>query len=66
MAKNYRVYVCGPRPDPDDPLMEYDGYLGHVPRDFNPRTGRSKTHEQRRNPETGLYEWHRLGGTDGR
>ena len=49
--------VCGPRPDPDDPLIENDGYLGHVPRDLNPRTGRSKTHAQVLNTTTGLYEW---------
>lgn len=40
------VIICGPRDDPNDPLMEYDNYFGHVPKDFNPRTGRSKTHYQ--------------------
>lgn len=27
--------------------------FGHVPKDFNPRTGLSKTHFQRRNPVLG-------------
>ena len=42
----YKIYVCGPRADPDDPLMEFDNYFGHVPKDFDPMTGRSKTHYQ--------------------
>ena len=42
----YKIYVCGPRDDPDDPLMEFDNYFGHVPKDFDPMTGRSKTHYQ--------------------
>ena len=55
--KRYAIYICGPRDDPDDPLMEFDNYFGHVPKDFNPRTGKSKTHFQRLNPETEGYEW---------
>jgi hypothetical protein len=38
-VKRYAIYICGPRDDPDDPLMEFDNYFGHVPKDFNPRTG---------------------------
>ena len=55
----YPTTVCllGPRPDPGDPLMEIDPYFGRVPKDFNPRSGLSKTHRQVRNPDTGLYEW---------
>lgn len=52
-----RTYLCGPTPDPDDPLMEFDNYFGHVPRDFNPRTGLSKTHTQVLNEDTGRFEW---------
>lgn len=55
--KRYAVYICGPRDDADDLLMEFDNSFGHVPKDFNPRTGLSRTHFQRLNPETGRYEW---------
>lgn len=40
------MIICGPVDDPDDPLMQFDNYFGHVPQDFNPSTGRSKTHRQ--------------------
>jgi hypothetical protein len=51
------TYICGPVDDPDDPLMEFDNYYGRVPKDFNPRTGLSRTHYQAVNTETGRYEW---------
>ena len=53
----YRAYICGPVDDPDDPLMEIDNYFGRVPKDFNPRTGTSKTHYQVIDVLTGRYEW---------
>lgn len=51
------TYLCGPTPDPDDPLMEYDNYFGRVPRDFNPNTGLSRTHIQVLDPDTGRWKW---------
>lgn len=56
-----RIHICGPTPDPDDPLMEIDPARGRVPADLT-AAGRSKTHEQRRDPATGLWEWHRTEG----
>lgn len=53
----YKAYICGPVDDPDDPLMEIDNYFSRVPKDFNPRTGLSRTHCQVLDDETGRYEW---------
>ena len=52
----YRIYLCGPRPVDGDPDMEYDGWRGLVPKDMTP-SGRSKTHRQVRDPDTGRYRW---------
>lgn len=49
---SYKVYLCGPRRDPNDPLMEFDNYFGHVPVDFNPMTGLSRTHRTVKRPDT--------------
>lgn len=50
---------------PNDPLFEHDNYFGCVPKDFNRRTGLSKTHHQTyMSTSTGfrLYRWN--GGCD--
>ncbi|MBO0837503.1 MAG: hypothetical protein J2P28_18620 [Actinobacteria bacterium] len=50
------IYLCGPRPCPIDDDFEHDNYYGCVPKDFNPSTGRSKTHAQSLGPDD-RYHW---------
>lgn len=61
MPRNYVVHLCGDAPCPNDPTFEHRFYFGCVPKDFSERTGRSKTHRQRRGAD-GLYRWD--GGCD--
>jgi hypothetical protein len=54
---------------PRDPLFEHDNYFGCVPKDFNQRTGRSKTHHQAKRDDPNApwgyrYRWN--GGCDAR
>ena len=49
--------VCGPYDCPNDPEFEHDNYFGCVPKDFKQRTGRSKTHSQTLDAESGRYVW---------
>lgn len=62
-----KIYICGDTPCPADPTFEHRFYYGCVPRDFNERSGRSKTNRQARVSRPDLpggyrYEWD--GGCD--
>lgn len=52
----YKVYVCGTTDCPNDPDFEHDNYYGCVPKDFNGRTGKSKSHYQTKGDD-GRYHW---------
>lgn len=41
----------------DDDGMVIRNYFGRVPADFNERTGKSRTHRQEHDPETGRLVW---------
>lgn len=62
-----RTIVCEPGDCPIDPAFEHDNYFGCIPRDFNQRSGRSKTRSQRAVdadvPGGKRYLWN--GGCDG-
>ena len=60
----YRVYVCGPSDCPNDSRFEHDHYFGCVPKDFNQRTGRSKTFAQREVATEDGPRWKWNGGCD--
>lgn len=63
----YRTYICGPTDCPRDPAFEHDNYYGCVPKNFNQRTGRSKTHHQTKvvtGPGPMDYRYHWNGGCD--
>lgn len=59
--KGRGVYICGPRDCPNDPDFEHDNYFGCVPKDFSPRTGRSKRYRQSKGADD-RYRWN--GGCD--
>ena len=54
-------YICGSRACPNDPSFLHDNFFGCVPEDFNPATGRSCSHWQRR-VETAAGERYRWNG----
>ena len=63
----YPVTVCidAPRQCPSHPDFEHDNCFGCVPKDFSPRTGKSKKYRQHpvKNPDVpGGVRWHWNGG----
>ena len=56
------IHICGPTDCPNDETFEHDNYFGCIPKDFVPRTGRSKTKTVKQSKVDGLWKWN--GGCD--
>lgn len=57
----YKTYLCGDSICPHDDHFVHLFNFGCVPKDFNDRTGRSKTRRQSQSAD-GRYKWN--GGCD--